>query len=90
EEAWEQGRSIIAPRVIDDPRVQGFESLYRANISSLAILPLALSSTTMRGAVYLNNPRNLDHLAPPLGSAALVAYQNLLQLTIPRAIPVPA
>lgn len=82
EEAWEQQASILASRVLDDPKVREFEELYSANVTSLAVLPIRIDAERM-GALYLNNPHP-SWLTPPAGSPALIAYQNLIGLTVPR------
>ncbi|MFN0057721.1 MAG: serine/threonine-protein kinase PknK [Planctomycetota bacterium] len=91
EDVWDSGVSILAGRVVDDARARGYESLYRENISSLAVLPMR-PDPNARAALYLNNP-GPTHLVAPSGSPALMAYQNLLQLcllqiSIPRAVSV--
>lgn len=85
EECWEQLASILTARVLDDPKVREFESLYSANVTSLAVLPLRVDADHL-GALYLNNP-HASWLTPETGSPALIAYQNLLQLTMPRPTP---
>ncbi|MFQ5653372.1 MAG: serine/threonine-protein kinase PknK [Planctomycetota bacterium] len=85
EDAWDMGKPILAPRVIDDPMVQGHEGLYRNNIGSLAVIPLKIDGA-LRGAIYLNNPCP-DELKQPSGGPLLVAYQNLLTLIVPKPVP---
>ena len=84
EEIWEKGEAILAPRVLDHPRVRSFEFLYSNNISSLAVIPLRIGGLP-KGALYLNNPA-VAHISPPSGSSVLLAYQNLLGLILPRPV----
>jgi len=85
EETWDGNAPILATRILDDSRVQGYETFYRENIASVAIFPLR-PDPSMKGALYLNNP-GVEYLTPPAGSPALVAYTNLVQLTMPRPAP---
>jgi hypothetical protein len=82
--AWDTNEPILAPRVVDDPRVAGLEVLYKNNITALAVLPMRLDST-VRGAVYLTNADPVQ-LAPPVGGPVLLAYQNLVSLLLPRVV----
>lgn len=82
EDVWENSRGVLAQRVVDDPRVQGYESLYSHNIGSLAILPVK-SEGVMRAVVYLVNP-GPEELVGREGGPVLLAYLNLLSLILPR------
>ncbi len=82
EDVWENSRAVLAPRVVDDPRVQGYESLYSHNIGSLAILPVK-SEGAIRAVVYLVNP-GPEELVDREGGPVLLAYLNLLSLILPR------
>jgi len=70
--------------VVDDPRVSEFEELYHNDVVSLAVLPFKIDSAH-RAAIYLVNPLP-DQLQAPAGGPVLLAYQNLISLTLPRAI----
>ncbi|MGA1487898.1 MAG: serine/threonine-protein kinase PknK [Planctomycetota bacterium] len=82
--AWDTGDAILAPRVVDDPRVGEFEALYENDVASLAVLPVRLDSSH-RAAVYLVNA-DTEQLAQPAGGPLLVSYQNLLALMLPRVV----
>ena len=81
---WDSGDPILAPRVVDDPKIAEFESLYKNNIASLAILPMRVDSAH-RAAIYLINPA-AEQLTPPLGGPILLSYQNLVSLLLPKVV----
>ncbi len=82
--AWDSNDPILAPRVVDEPRIAEFEALYKNDISSLAVLPLKVDSSH-RAAVYLINP-DADQLSQPMGGPILLSYQNLVSLLLPRVV----
>ncbi len=85
--AWDTNEAILAPRVVDDPRIAGHEVLYRNDITALAVLPMRLDSSH-RAAVYLTNSDPLQ-LVAPVGGPILLAYQNLVSLILPRVVQPP-
>ncbi len=82
--AWDSNQSILAKRVVDDPRISEFEELYKNDVVSLAALPFKIDAAH-RAAIYLVNPVP-EQLQAPAGGPVLLAYQNLISLTLPRAI----
>jgi hypothetical protein len=82
--AWDTNQPILAPRVVDDPRVAAHEVLYKNGITALAVLPMRLDSAH-RAAVYLTNS-DPGQLVGPAGGPILLAYQNLVSLLLPRVI----
>lgn len=82
--AWDSSEPILAPRVVDDPRIGKYEALYRSSVTSLAVLPMRIDSN-QKAAVYLTNPQP-DQLTVPLGGPVMLAYQNLVMLLVPQVI----
>ncbi|MGE4619742.1 MAG: protein kinase [Planctomycetota bacterium] len=88
EDVWDSGRAILAPRVVDEPRVQAMEELYSSGVQSVAVLPLRLDGM-IRAVVYLADPEP-SHLVNDSGKQLLDAHSGLLGLLLPRSASVSA
>jgi GAF domain-containing protein len=86
EDVWDSGRSILAPRVVDDPRVQAMEELYSSGVQSVAVLPLRFDGL-IRAVVYLADPEP-SQLVSDSGKQLLDAHSGLLSLLLPRSASV--
>ncbi len=82
EDVWDTGRSILAPRVVDEPRVQAMEGLYSSGVQSLAVIPLHRDGT-IRAVAYLADPEPAQ-LVSSSSKALLDAHSGLLGLLMPR------
>ncbi|MEE2889022.1 MAG: protein kinase [Planctomycetota bacterium] len=87
EDVWDSGRAILAPRVVDESRVQTMEELYSSGVQSLAVIPLYLDGT-IRAVAYLADPDS-TRLVSDSGKLLLDAHAGLLALLLPRSSAVP-
>ncbi len=83
EDVWDSGRAILAPRVVDESRVQAMEELYSSGVQSLAVIPLYLDGT-IRAVAYLADPDSTQ-LVSDSGKLLLDAHAGLLALLLPRS-----
>ena len=88
EDVWESGKSILAARIVDDPRVQAMEELYSSGIQSLAVIPLR-SDGSVRAIAYLADP-DPTAVTSASGKTLLEAHAGLLGLLLPRSQGSPA
>ena len=88
EEIWNSGKGLVAPRIVDDPRTQTLECLYRNGVSSLCVMPLKAEGS-IRALLYIADldGRRVDSLQ---GRAVLEAHCGLLGFLLPRTQAVPA
>ena len=82
EDVWDSGRSILAARVVDEPRVQAMEGLYTSGVQSLAVIPLRRDGT-VRAVAYLADPEP-SQLVNSSSTALLDAHTGLLGLLMPK------
>ena len=88
EDVWESGKSILAARIVDEPRVQAMEELYSSGIQSLAVIPLR-SDGSVRAIAYLADP-DPTAVTSASGKTLLEAHAGLLGLLLPRSQGSPA
>ena len=88
EEIWSSGKGLIARRIVDEPRTQTLESLYRNGVSSLCVMPLK-SEGTIRALLYIADPDGARADSPE-GKAVIEAHCGLLGFLLPRTQAVPA
>ena len=88
EEIWNSGKGLVAPRIVDDPRTQTLECLYRNGVSSLCVMPLKAEGS-IRALLYIADldGRRVDSVQ---GRAVLEAHCGLLGFLLPRTQAVPA
>lgn len=82
EEIWNSGKGLVAPRIVDDPRTQTLESLYRNGVSSLCVMPLK-SEGSIRALLYVADPDG-RRVESAEGRAVLDAHCGLLGFLLPR------
>jgi hypothetical protein len=82
EDVWESGKSILAARVVDEPRVQAMEELYSSGVQSLAVIPLRADGA-VRAVAYLADPEPAT-LTSGRGKTLLETHAGLLGLLLPR------
>ncbi len=82
EDVWESGKSILAARVVDEPRVQAMEELYSSGVQSLAVIPLRADGA-VRAVAYLADPEPAT-LTSSRGKTLLETHAGLLGLLLPR------
>jgi len=82
EEIWKSGKSLLTPRIVDDPRTQTLECLYRTGVRSLCVKPLK-SEGKIRALVYVTDP-DVSRMESAEGNDVLEAYCGLLGFLLPR------
>ena len=87
EEIWNSGKGLTARRIVDEPRTQTLECLYRNGVSSLCVMPLR-SEGTIRALVYIADPEG-SRIGSVQSKAVLDAHCGLLGLLLPRTQAVP-
>ncbi|OUU20075.1 MAG: hypothetical protein CBC13_11330 [Planctomycetia bacterium TMED53] len=86
EEIWNSGKSLTTHRIVDEPRTQTLECLYRTGVKGLCVVPLKTDGQ-IRALLYITDPE-VSRLESGEGKAVLDAHCGLMGFLLPRANPV--
>jgi tetratricopeptide (TPR) repeat protein len=82
EDVWDSGKGVLARRIVDEPRTQTLESLYKSGMQSLCVMPLRLEGK-VRALAYIADP-DASVLESAEGKSLIEAHCGLMGFLLPR------